>query len=263
MPTAQLPGDLLMHYEDDDFSPPWGKPETVILQHGQARNASMWYGWTPHLAKDYRVIRTDARGFGQSSVPPPRTFKWSLEALADDIANLMDHLGIEKTHIIGEVAGGAIALQFAYQYPERTLSVATCSSPFRFRGDPTYMGYHRFVSENGIEAWGKVQGEQNGGDYGLWYGQQMGKTTQHVVLETLEALSQVDLTPTLPLIKTPSLVMVGKEDTQRHHDRANEMASLLANCTLVEVDGGYRAHHLSAEKYVAAWKDWVKSLPAR
>jgi 3-oxoadipate enol-lactonase len=57
MPIAQLPGDLQMHYDDDDFTDPWSKAETVILHHGNAKNARLWYAWVPLLARDYRVIR--------------------------------------------------------------------------------------------------------------------------------------------------------------------------------------------------------------
>jgi 3-oxoadipate enol-lactonase len=65
MPIAQLPGDLQMYYEDDDFTDPWSQAETVILHHGNAQNARLWYAWVPLLARDYRVIRVDARGFGR------------------------------------------------------------------------------------------------------------------------------------------------------------------------------------------------------
>jgi hypothetical protein len=41
MPTAQLPGDLLMHYDDDNFTDPWSSPETVVLHHGNAKSAKL------------------------------------------------------------------------------------------------------------------------------------------------------------------------------------------------------------------------------
>lgn len=71
MPTADLPDDLPMYYEDDGFTDPWTDAETVILHYGNAKNTRLWYAWVPLLARDYRVIRVDARGFGRSSIPAP------------------------------------------------------------------------------------------------------------------------------------------------------------------------------------------------
>ena len=70
MPIVQLDPTLEMYYEDDDYTDPWRTPETVILHHGNAKNTRLWYAWVPLLARQYRVIRLDARGFGRSSIPP-------------------------------------------------------------------------------------------------------------------------------------------------------------------------------------------------
>ena len=70
MPTVKLDETLEMYYEDDDYTDPWRTPETIVLHHGNGKNARLWYAWVPLLARQYRVIRVDARGFGRSSVPP-------------------------------------------------------------------------------------------------------------------------------------------------------------------------------------------------
>jgi 3-oxoadipate enol-lactonase len=266
MPTAQLPGDLVMYYEDDSFTDPWSKSETVILHHGNAKNARLWYAWVPLLARHFRVIRVDARGFGRSSVPAPG-YSWSLEGFATDLIHLMDHLGIDKAHLIGETIGGTIALQTAYQFPDRLRTVAACTSPYKFRGIQSYLDYYDTVKKHGVEAWVRQTadrrlepGKSDPGHH-EWYIQQMSQTAQHVVLETLAYLATVDLTPVLPKITMPALVMVGEHSTMNNPERAQGMAALLPHGKLVQIPGasGY-VQHSAPEQCVAIWRDWVRSL---
>ena len=78
LPTARITPDLEMHYELDDYTDPWTQPETVLLLHGNAESAAMWFGWVPTLARHFRVVRTDMRGFARST-PMPRDYKWTLD----------------------------------------------------------------------------------------------------------------------------------------------------------------------------------------
>jgi len=268
MPTAHLPGDLLMHYDDDNFTDPWSRSETVILHHGNAKNARLWYAWVPLLARDFRVVRVDARGFGRSSVPAPG-YAWSLEGFATDLSRLMDHLGIDKAHLIGETIGGTIALQFASQFPDRLHTVTTCTSPYKFRGIQTYLDYYELVKTRGVEAWvrqtahRRLEAGVSDPRHQEWYIQQMSQTAQHVVLETLAYLATVDLTPVLPRIKTPALVLVGERSAMNTPDRAQSLAALLPRGRLVEVPGasGY-VQHSAPEQCVAIWRDFVGSTRA-
>jgi 3-oxoadipate enol-lactonase len=265
MPTAHLSGELQMYYEDDDFTDPWSTAETVILHHGNAKNARLWYAWVPLLARDYRVIRVDARGFGRSSIPKPG-YDWSLEGFATDLAHLMDYLGIDKAHVVGETIGGTIALQFAYQFPDRLQTVTTCTSPYKFRGVQTYVDYHKLVQEQGVDAWVRQTAdrriEPGSADprHSEWYVQQMSQTAQHVVVETLAYLSTVDLTSILPQITAPALVLVGERSTMNTADRTRSLAELLPKGKLVAVPGasGYVQHSAPAQ-CVAIWRDFVKA----
>ena len=263
MPIAKLSGDLSMYYEDDDFTAPWSQAETVILHHGNAKNARLWYAWVPLLASDYRVIRLDARGFGRSTVPAPG-YPWSLEGFGNDLLNLMDHLRIDKAHLIGETIGGTIALRFAHQHPDRLHTVTTCTSPYKFRGIQTYLDYHDLVANQGVEAWvrqtadRRLEPGKSDPRHHEWYIRQMSQTSQHVVLETLQYLATVDLTPILPEITTPALVMVGELSSTNTPDRAHGMAELLPRGKLVEVPGasGY-VQHSAPDQCVAIWRSFV------
>jgi pimeloyl-ACP methyl ester carboxylesterase len=266
MPTAQLPGNLRLYYEDDDFTDPWAASETVILHHGNAKNSQLWYAWVPLLAGEFRVIRLDARGFGKSSIPEP-DYPWSLEGFATDLANLMDYLELERAHLVGETIGGTIALQFAYQFPQRLHTVTTCTSPYKFRGVPTYLNYYNLVQEQGVEAWvrqtadRRLEPGKSDPRHHEWYVQQMSQTSQRVVLETLAYLSSIDLTPVLPHVTTPALVMVGELSAMNTPEHAQRLVDLLPNGTLVEVPGasGYVQHSAPAQ-CVALWRDFIKAF---
>jgi len=265
MAYAELPENLQVFYEDDDFTDPWKKPEAIILQHGNSKNTRLWYKWVPLLAADYRVIRVDARGFGRSSVPPAG-YGWSLEGFARDIRNLMDYLDIEKAHLVGETVGGTFALQFAHDFPNRLHTVTACSSPYSFRGEQRYLDFYNLVKEKGVEAWVRQtstsrlpEGTTDAG-HREWYVQQMARTNQRVVMESLAYLATVDLTGTLPEIKVPALVLVGA-DAGESTVRARKMASLLGNGRVVEVLGvsGF-VQHEAPEQCVKVWREFVQNV---
>jgi pimeloyl-ACP methyl ester carboxylesterase len=116
-----------MHYEVDDFTDPWRGKETILLLHGNAESGAAWYGWVPHLARHYRVVRMDLRGHGRSQVPPADQ-PLMLNRLVLDVAELLDHLSLPQAHIVGNSAGGYLGQQLAMTRPERVLSLSLFGS---------------------------------------------------------------------------------------------------------------------------------------
>jgi 3-oxoadipate enol-lactonase len=116
-----------LFYREDWFGEPWRKPEVAMLIHGNDESSVVWFGWVPRMARQFRLLRPDLPGFGQSKVPAG--FEWSLPSLATFIARVLDKAGAESAHIIGAKTGGAIAMQFAADYPTRTRTLAVASGP--------------------------------------------------------------------------------------------------------------------------------------
>src|SRR6266481_8132628 len=98
---------------------------TVVLVHEMGGSLESWDDVAPRLAESRRVLRHDTRGAGLSQ---KARGELSLDTMADDIAVLLDHIGIAgKVALAGIAVGGAIALHFAARYPERTSAVVVGS----------------------------------------------------------------------------------------------------------------------------------------
>jgi pimeloyl-ACP methyl ester carboxylesterase len=94
--------------------------ETVLLIHGSGPGVTSYANWRlviPSLAEDFHVIAPDMVGFGYSD--RPKGVNYSLDTWADQTLGLMDTLGIEKAHLIGNSFGGSIALRIASRHPDR------------------------------------------------------------------------------------------------------------------------------------------------
>ncbi|MFJ9778312.1 4,5:9,10-diseco-3-hydroxy-5,9,17-trioxoandrosta-1(10),2-diene-4-oate hydrolase [Amycolatopsis sp. NPDC101161] len=109
-------GSLNLHYHEAGAE----HAETVILLHGGGPGASAWSNFgrnLPEFAKHYRTIAVDQPGFGRSDKPAehPQYFRHS----ADAVAGLMDALGIERAHFVGNSLGGGAAVRFALDHGKR------------------------------------------------------------------------------------------------------------------------------------------------
>jgi len=139
----------------DDYTDPWRKPEAILLCHGNNESHLAWYGWVPHLARHYRVVRPDMRGFGDST-PMTRDFPWTLDTVIGDYLQLMDHLDIERFHLVGAKIGGVIDRAFAARHPDRVHTLTVVGSPPPIRADAaTRAARVCEVEELGIEHWAR------------------------------------------------------------------------------------------------------------
>ena len=93
-----------------------GDGPTVVLIHGIAGGSTTWRAVMPALAERYTVVAPDLMGHGGSAKPRG---DYSLGAYASGIRDLLEVLGIERVTLLGHSLGGGVAMQLAYQFPER------------------------------------------------------------------------------------------------------------------------------------------------
>jgi 3-oxoadipate enol-lactonase len=126
--TAALTSGVQLYYREDWLGAPWLNGEPVVFLHGNLETGEIWYGWVPRMAQRYRLYRPDLPGFGRSKAPA--NFEWSLANYTKVVADFLDSIGAPAAHIVGAKTGGAIAMQFAATYPQRTRTVVVASGPF-------------------------------------------------------------------------------------------------------------------------------------
>lgn len=213
MPTFRPSPDLDMHYRVDDFTDPWRQPETILMLHGNAESGLAWYAWVPHLARRYRVVRPDMRGFGESTAMPD-DYPWSLDRLLEDYCGLLDHLGVARCHLVGAKIGGTIARAFGARRPERivTLTVVGTPPPFRPGVAEQAPNVIRDLRVHGVEHWARqnMAGRLGSGfppEGVAWWTEFMGRSTVSTLSGFAATIVCADIRGDLPNIACPTLVI--------------------------------------------------------
>lgn len=103
-----------------------GSGPPLLLLHGHPQTLAMWHKVAPRLARDFTVVATDLRGYGESSKPPttPDHEPYSKRAMARDQIAVMRHLGFEQFFVAGHDRGGRCAYRMALDHPERVRKLA-------------------------------------------------------------------------------------------------------------------------------------------
>src|SRR3954469_23692857 len=116
---------LSLHYEEH------GSGEPLILLHGGIGTGEMFAPILPDLTAGRRVIPVDLQGHG-GTADVDRPLR--PELMAEDIAALLDHLGLEQADVMGYSLGGIVALRLAIQHPARVRRLVLVSVAFRRDG---------------------------------------------------------------------------------------------------------------------------------
>lgn len=121
MPYATADDRVKLWYEET------GTGQPIVFVHEFAADHRSWEPQMRHFGQRYRCITYGARGYPPSDVPESPA-SYSQNRATDDIAAVMDHLGIDKAHVVGLSMGGFATLHFGFRHPQRALSltVAGC-----------------------------------------------------------------------------------------------------------------------------------------
>jgi len=249
MPVAKI-GDINLSYEVH------GTGQPLILITGFASAQNVWYVQVRAFSKFYRVVTLDNRGFGKSDKPPGA---YTTRMLAGDTIALMDHLGIQKAHVLGGSMGGMAAQEIAIEHPERLDKLILSSTSAG--GQPLRDVFFSMI-EAATPGWNRSRPDLasanlqkfmvalasrsfNGAVYQLlvmpMVKLQASLGRVKVPVGQLEAMLSHNAVERLHRIQAPTLVLTGSQDRVMPPHSAEELASRIGGAKLVVIEGGTHA----------------------
>ena len=215
-----------------------GRGEPVILIHGWLSSSRMNWdlpGTTALLSRDFQVVTLDVRGHGSSDKPLDES-AYGTE-LVEDVLRVMDHLKLEKAHIVGYSMGGIIALNFLAKHPDRALSGA--------------LGGMGWMKEGGFG--------QN------WFAQ-IGKNDPNTRALSIcgRSLAQLALTEDdLTKIKVPMTVLVGDRDRIVQRLYVDPFRQVRPDISIIEIPNAGHLNCIAQKEFQQSLEYFLKKQKIR
>jgi pimeloyl-ACP methyl ester carboxylesterase len=215
VPTVRV-NDIELYYEVRGEGPP------ILLIPGLGVDVTFFRGIIDDLATSCRVVAFDPRGAGRSDKPD---IPYSIDGMAEDAVALLDHLGIERTTVLGCSMGGRTALLLALDHRERVDRLVLAASS-------AYVPPDRLFTRRWLIM--DVMSQ-------IPVPKRVDPQPRYAWRRQRQASVGFDVTSRLGEIDVPTLVIHGTEDHIVPFPLGRKMAGLIAGAQLVTVPGGHRA----------------------
>ena len=254
MPKADL-GELQIYYEVHGEGPP------VLLVPGLGGVGSYWNPNILAFSAKHRVVIHDHRGTGQSS---HSKIKYSVDQMTDDLVRLMDHLKIERAHLVGHSTGGAIGQTLAVTRPERLASLVIYASWTKADVffERVFEARRTLLTGSGAAAYVRATAVFLYPDW--WINKNAALLEERekitipnfpateIVASRIDAIVAFDRTADLARIRTPTLVLCAKDDFLTPPYFSEELARLIPGAKLQLLNkGGHCTSEAAPEEFNA------------
>lgn len=242
---------------------PW-----VTMSNSLATTHRMWDAQMTAFTRQYRVLRYDKRGHGESEVAPG---PYSFELLADDALALLDALGITRTHFVGLSMGGMTGMTMALRRPQVLRSLVLCDTTSKDPlGDPALWqqridavsagGSMEPLVETTVARFLTPATVKNRPALADAVRTMARSTPVAGYIACCQAIAKLNLTHRLPEIAVPTLVVVGADDPATTVEMARTIHQGIAGSELVILKD---AAHLSNLEQPDAFNEAVLGFLAR
>ncbi len=252
MPLINALGTHLFY----DLTGPADAP-VIVFSNSIGATLEMWDEQARDLAPHYRVLRYDTRGHGRSPValkdgaPAPVT----MDTLADDLAGLLEALGIARAHVVGLSLGGMTAQALATRHPERVHGLVLMATAACMPGDnpaKDWADRAALVQTKGMEAIAATVMSRwftpafHTHPRALATAERFRATPPEGYAACCHAIGAMDLRPGLPGITAPTLIVAGADDPATPPAKAEEIRALIPGAELLVLSRA--AHILNIEQ---------------
>ena len=245
MPHASANG-VNLHYE---IVGPAGAP-VVVFAHSIGATMAMWDAQVAALSGRYRCLRYDTRGHGGSEVvATPAT----ADDLADDLAGLLDALGIARAHVVGLSLGGMTGQAFALRHPQRLDRLALVATSaqmdeaaWRQRIETvTREGYEPFIDGIMVPRWFTPGFAAAHPEVVAGFRSRMMANDPRGYAACAHVIATLDLLPRISGITAPTMIIVGAEDPATPVAMSEAIRSRIPHAEMVVIPGA--AHIVAVE----------------
>ena len=213
----------------------------LVFSNSLGTDLRVWDRLIPHLPRDLRLVRYDTRGHGLSGMPPA---PWTIEDAADDLAALLDALGVTGAAICGLSVGGLIAQSLVARRPDLVSALVLMDTAAKIGSDDLWNSRIEAVQSNGIaaiadgilERWFSRGFRESDPSLGLWRAM-LERTPAEGYARLSAAIRDADLTAAAPGIRVPTLALAGEEDGATPPDLVRGTAELIPGARFEPIAG--------------------------
>ena len=232
---------VVLHHQVDG---PAGKPP-LVFSNSLGSDFRIWDAVVGKLGNRFRFVRYDKRGHGLSETTPA---PYALTDHVNDLAALLDHLGIEKAAVVGLSVGGMIAQGLAALRPDLVAALALSGTGHKIGTEEFWKARIDAVQANGIAGiadlilprWFTAAYRRAENPDFIGYTNMLVRTPLEGYVGTCTALRDADLTESTRALKLPTICMVGDQDGSTPPELVRSLAELIKGAEFrVIADAGH------------------------
>jgi 3-oxoadipate enol-lactonase len=252
------------HYRLDG---PTGAP-VVVFSNSLGTNLAMWDAQLPALAQEFRVLRYDSRGHGQSDVTPG---PYTIEALGRDVVGLLDALQIPTAHFCGLSVGGLIGQWLGINASEHFKSLTLCDTAAHIGTTDGWNTRIAAINDGGISPFAN-------GVVSRWFTEDFAKrmptqveAARQMLLHsppegyaaTCAAIRDEDLREAIYRVNLPTLVISGAQDAATTPADGRFVAEKIPGAKYLELNAAHLSNIEAAEPFTAALLKFLEQQEAK